>query len=73
MNQRGSRLPVFVLRDVDRRTDRCVNGLHIQTFIPNPFSDRGGTFITFANGDTITVENDFDEVFDLMSKAVVDG
>lgn len=66
MHQRGSRLPVFVLRDIEERTNRCVNGLHIQTFVPNPYGDRNGTLITFVGGDHITVENDFDEVFGLM-------
>ena len=72
MHQRGPRLPVFVVRDVERGT-RCVNGLHIQTFIPNPFGNRTGTLITFANGDHITVENDFDEILDLMMGDHVPG
>jgi uncharacterized protein YlzI (FlbEa/FlbD family) len=66
MQQRRPRLPVFVLRDVEARTHRCVNGLHIQTFIPNPYGNQEGTLITFANGDSVTVENDFDEVVHLM-------
>ncbi|HEX6096386.1 MAG TPA: hypothetical protein VF432_08695 [Thermoanaerobaculia bacterium] len=66
MHQRGPRLPVFVLRDVEARDHRCVNALHIQTFIPNPYGSQEGTLITFANGDTITVENGFDEIVDLM-------
>ena len=66
MYQRGPRLPVFVLRDSDTRESRCVNALHIQTFVANPFGDRHGTLITFANGDSVTVENDFDEIVNLM-------
>ncbi len=73
MQQRKSRLPVFVVRDADERTSRCVNGLHIQTFVPNPVGDRNGTLITFANGDAVTVENDFDEIVDLMMGDHVDG
>jgi hypothetical protein len=58
MQQRRERLPVFVLRDAEVRANRCVNALHVQTFIPNPFGKCEGTLITFASGDTITVDHD---------------
>lgn len=73
MQQRRPRLPVFVVRDTTARENRCVNGLHVQTFIPNPFGNREGTLITFASGDTITVDSDFDEVVSLMLGDYVDG
>ena len=73
MLRRGPVLPIFVVWDTDARTNRCVNALYIQTFIPNPYGDRNGTLITFVNGDYVTVENDFDEVIKLMRSDRVSG
>jgi hypothetical protein len=55
-----------------RGSSRCINGLHVQTFIQNPFGDRKGTLITFASGDRVTVANDFDLVFNVLT-GIVDG
>lgn len=57
-------MPIVVLTDTESRESRAVNGLHIQTFITNPFGDTVGTLITFASGDTVTVAEDFDTVAD---------
>jgi len=73
MHQRGPRLPVFVLRDAETRESRCVNAMHIQTFVTNPFGERNGTLITFANGDGVTVENGFDEIVNLIMRDRVAG
>ena len=66
-------VPLIVFYDAETGRQRSVNGLHIQTFIPNPFGDRKGTLITFASGDTVTVTDDFDRVFEMLSGFVVDG
>ena len=73
LHTRWRGVPLVVLQDAKEGRQRCVNGLHIQTFIQNPFGDRQGTMITFASGDRITVTDDFDHVFELLSGFVVDG
>ena len=66
MDPRWRGIPIVVFRDVETRDSRCVNGLHVQTFVRSRFH-KGGTLITFANGDTVTVEEDFDAVFRILS------
>jgi hypothetical protein len=76
MRTRGVRFPVFVLLDAAAQESRCVNGLHIQTFIPDPFWNGilpRGTLITFANGDTVTVADDFEVVVELLMSDGADG
>jgi len=66
-------VPLVVFQDMETGAFRCVNGLHVQTFIRSPFPHtRGGTIITFASGDTVTVADSFDEVFRILS-GLVDG
>lgn len=65
MNSRHAEVPMIVFTDVETREARCINGLHVQTFVPNPFWNGRlprGTLITFASGDTVTVAEDFDDV-----------
>lgn len=66
-------LPLVVFQDAETGNSRCVNGLHIETFIPNPFSDRKGTIVTFASGDRVTVSDDFYDVFRILSGTRPDG
>ena len=63
MNSRSRAVPIIVFIDSETRESRGVNGLHVQTFVPNPFwngESPRGTLITFANGDTVTVVEEFD-------------
>jgi hypothetical protein len=56
---------IFVFVDSKTREARCVNGLHVQTFAPNPLwngQSPRGTLITFVSGDTVTVDQEFDDV-----------
>lgn len=65
MNSRLPSVPIVVFVDSETRESRCVNGLHVQTFVPNPFwsgEPPRGTLITFVGGDTVTVSEDFDVV-----------
>ena len=71
INTRHPNLPLMVLTDAKMRDGRCINGLHVQTFIANPFG--GGTLITFANGDTVTVTEGFSTVVDALMGDRVDG
>lgn len=71
MNARLRGVPVLVLREARSGESRCVNALHVQTFVPNPFGD--GTYITFASGDFITVEESFDAVVDMFLCDRLDG
>jgi hypothetical protein len=74
MNSRYQGVPIAVFMDVQSGAPRCINGLHVQTFIQNPFGDHSGTLITFASGDTVTVADDFDAVVDtFMSGSRRDG
>ena len=68
-NPRWRGIPIVVFQDVETRDSRCINGLHVQTFVRSRFH-KGGTLITFANGDTVTVEGDFDTVFDTLTGRV---
>ena len=72
MNARRREVPLAVLQDQETGSLRCINGLHVQTFIQNPFGDRKGTLITFASGDRVTVADDFELVFDVLT-GIVDG
>lgn len=73
IDTRHAALPLMVLTDAKTDESRCINGLHVQTFITNPFGERGGTLITFANGDRVTVTEDFDTVVDSLMGDRVDG
>jgi hypothetical protein len=76
LNSRDARLPMIVLTDTETGESRCFNGLHVQTFVPNPFWNGElprGTFITFASGDTVTVDQDFDEVAETFMAYRQDG
>ncbi len=65
-------VPLVVFQDADTGDSRCINGLHVQTFITSPFPHtKGGTIITFASGDTVTV-TEFDAVFRILT-GQVDG
>jgi hypothetical protein len=66
-------VPIVVLTDADLKEGRAVNGLHIQTFIANPFGHARGTLLTFANGDTLTVDEDFDTVAEAFMGHQQDG
>jgi uncharacterized protein YlzI (FlbEa/FlbD family) len=59
------------LYDAKSDEPRCVNGLHVASFIPNPYG--GGTVITFANGDRVTVKECFDDVVESLMGDRVDG
>ena len=71
MDSRWRGIPIVVFLDARTNEDRCINGLHVQTFIRNP-SPTGGTIITFASGDTVTVTENFDRVFRILT-GQVDG
>lgn len=71
MNTRQTGLPIVVFHDAQSGEFRCINGLHVQTFIPNPFGT--GTLLTFASGDTVTVTDDFDDVLTMFMADRVDG
>jgi len=74
MNTRYHGVPIAVFMDLQAGVLRCINGLHVQTFIQNPFGDHSGTLITFASGDSVTVANDSDAVVDtFMAGNRVDG
>ena len=76
MIRRVMQLPVVVLNDTERKESRCVNGLHVQTFIPNPHwngEHPRGTLITFTSGDTVTVAEDFDVIVEMFMAAQEDG
>lgn len=70
MYTRPPHLPFIVLEDV-KAGSRCINALHVQTFIANPFGK--GTLITFANGDSFTVKDSFTSVVDTLMGSDVDG
>lgn len=76
MDARYARHPgiaIAVFQDMETGESRCVNALHVQTFITSPFPHtKGGTFITFASGDTVTVADDFDTVFRIFT-GLIDG
>jgi hypothetical protein len=72
MHARLRDVPLAVFQDQTTGTLRCVNGLHVQTFIQNPYEGSKGTLITFASGDKITVADDFQDVFDTLT-GIVDG
>ncbi len=72
LHTRWRGVPLVVVQDAKTGRQRCINGLHVQTFVPSPF-DKQGTIITFASGDTVTVTDEFDELFELLSGFVVDG
>ena len=73
MNSRHRGLPILVLIDAESQGVRAVNGLHVQTFVPNVFGDKVGTLITFANGDSVTVTDSFDTVVKLFMGDRHDG
>ena len=79
LHTRWRGVPLVVFQDAKTGRSRCINGLHVQTFVPSPFDGQGkggkqrGTIITFASGDTVTVADDFDHVFEVLSGFVVDG
>jgi hypothetical protein len=76
MNSRTAGVPIVVLTDAESKEGRAVNGLHIETLIPDPFSngeEPRGTLITFASGDTVTVAEDFDTVVDAFMGDRQDG
>jgi hypothetical protein len=60
-------VPFVVFQDAETSASRCINPLHVQTFIASPFHTKGGTVITFGNGDSVTVADDFQHVFDLLT------
>jgi uncharacterized protein YlzI (FlbEa/FlbD family) len=66
-------MPLVVFQDAETGNSRCVNGLHIETFIRNPFCDRKGTIITFGSGDRVTVTEDFEDVFTILAGTRPDG
>jgi hypothetical protein len=67
ITERRPRVPLAVFQDRETSVSRAVNALHVQTFIPNPLGRREGTLITFASGDAITVTDDFEDVFAILS------
>jgi hypothetical protein len=74
MNARFEGVPLVVFTDSETGVPRCINGLHIQTFVPNPFGSHTGTLITFNSGDTTTVTDDFHAVVNsFMAGNRVDG
>jgi hypothetical protein len=68
---RRQTVPFVVFRDATAGASRSVNPLHVQTFIASPFK-KGETIITFANGDAVTIAEDFEFVFKLLT-GFVDG
>jgi hypothetical protein len=76
MNSRPPKVPIIVFTDKQRRESRCINGLHIQTFIPDPYwngETPRGTLITFAGGDTVTVSEEFEDVMNAFMGDRQDG
>lgn len=71
MNTRTTGIPIFVFQDAKSGESRCINGLHVQTFIANPHGE--GTLITFASGDTVVVADGFEAVVDTFMADRVDG
>ena len=72
LHTRWRGVPLVVFQDAKTGRQRCINGLHVQTFVPSPF-EKQGTIITFASGDTVAVADDFDHVVEVLSGFVVDG
>jgi hypothetical protein len=68
---RHAGLPVVVFTDAESKESRCINGLRVETCVPNPFGS--GTLITFASGDSVTVTDDFDTVVDTLIGDTADG
>jgi hypothetical protein len=69
-------VPIIVFTDKQGRGSRCINGLHVQTFIPDPFWNGDaprGTLITFAGGDTVTVAEEFEDVMNAFMGDWQDG
>lgn len=73
IHRRSPQVPIVVFQDAETGGSRCINGLHVETFVPNPFGDRKGTLITFASGDRVTVVADFDTVTKVLMAGVADG
>jgi uncharacterized protein YlzI (FlbEa/FlbD family) len=73
MNTRYYGVPIAVFTDAETGTPRCVNALHIQTFVMNPVGHRTGTLITFASGDSVTVTDDFHAVVNTFIAGTADG
>jgi uncharacterized protein YlzI (FlbEa/FlbD family) len=71
MNRRRPGAPVSVLTDATTAKSRAINALHVQTCITDPRS--GGTFITFASGDNVTVKEAFDEVVEAFLSDILAG
>ena len=73
MNTRYHGVPIAVFTDAETGAPRCINALHIQTFVTNPVADQTGTLITFASGDSVTITDDFDAVVDTFMAGITDG
>lgn len=71
MNSRHPGIPIFVFTDARTGDPRSINGLHVQTFVPNPHGD--GTLLTFASGDTVTLVDGFESVVDTLMSDRQDG
>lgn len=71
MNARPPLLPMTVFTDAATNDARCVNGLHVQTFIANPHGE--GTLVTFINGDVVLIREPFDAVVESFAIDEVDG
>jgi hypothetical protein len=71
MSRRRAAVPLFVFDDATNDVPRCINALHVQTFIPNPYGP--GTLITFASGDSVTVEEEFQTVAKTLFDDEADG
>ncbi|HEX7153248.1 MAG TPA: hypothetical protein VF618_17315 [Thermoanaerobaculia bacterium] len=64
-------LPVVVFTEAGTRASRCINGLHVQSFIGNPHGP--GTMLTFVSGDVVLLEDDFDRVVAAFAHTEVEG
>lgn len=64
-------VPITVFTDAENGRRRCINALHVQTFVANPFGE--GTLVTFASGDRLTVTEDFEAVVDSFMADRPDG
>jgi hypothetical protein len=71
MNSRTAGVPTIVFQDAATGESRCVNGLHVQTFVANPFGT--GTLLTLVNGDTVMLVDPFDVVVDAFMSSRLDG
>jgi hypothetical protein len=71
MNSRHLGVPIFVFTELSTGGSRCINGLHVQTFVPNPFGD--GTLLTFVNGDSVTLMDTFEAIVDTFMSDRQDG